>query len=113
MCNHDTGKRDATALAEASWNGPSPGWMEQLGALSSVTSDVGQHNNVRHGIYRRHFCNITCTAVRQHCFLSNKLLYIVSMLGISMQITPIQIVYMQIVAVFCIMSMYHCHGMRE
>jgi len=59
----DTGKRDATALAEASWNGPSPGWMEQLGALGSVNSDVGQHNNVRHGIYHCHFCNMTCTPV--------------------------------------------------
>jgi hypothetical protein len=49
VCCHGIGKRDATALAEASWNGPSPGWMEQLGALGSVNSD-GQHNNVRHGI---------------------------------------------------------------
>ena len=50
MCCRYTGKRDATALAEASWNGPGPGWMEQLGALGSANSDVGQHNNVRHGI---------------------------------------------------------------
>ncbi|DBA73831.1 TPA: PSII 6.1 kDa protein, variant 2 [Trebouxia sp. C0005] len=45
QAQQETGKRDATTLAEASWNGPSPGWMEQLGALGSVNSDVGQHNN--------------------------------------------------------------------
>ncbi|DBA98922.1 hypothetical protein WJX77_006198 [Trebouxia sp. C0004] len=45
QAQQETGKQDATALAEASWNGPGPGWMEQLGALGSVNSDMGQHNN--------------------------------------------------------------------
>jgi len=42
------GKKDGSALGEASWNGPSPSWMEQLGALGSVNSDAAHNNTVRH-----------------------------------------------------------------
>ena len=53
------GKKDAAALGEASWNGPSPSWMEQLGALGSINSDMAHNNTVRHNF-------ATITVVKLH-----------------------------------------------
>ena len=40
------GKRDLNGVAEGSWNGPSPSWMEQLGGMGSVNSDMANQHNV-------------------------------------------------------------------
>ena len=33
-------------MGETSWNGQNSSWMEQLGALGSVNSDMAHQNNV-------------------------------------------------------------------
>lgn len=41
----DSGKKDFHGVPEGSWNGPSPSWMEQLGGMGSVNSDIANQHN--------------------------------------------------------------------